>query len=398
MQIKNKIRLLLLTLFFLFGFSSIEPLKSNLNEEQEILKTNYLDEIPRDDYLLGPGDLLTISIADSLPELVGSYRVQGDGTLYLPKINKVYVQGLTVTDLDSALNEKYKEFVKRPNVNTVLSEYRPIRVYIEGEIQNSGLYTLPGSIYPNNQKAKQIIKQNADEAFAKRIESARTKKNIDLKINNDLFFNSRNVEYFPTVFEVIRLAGGITPFSDLSNIRIVRKNSPMNGGGKIQTNLNFLALINDGDDSQNIRIYDGDVISIRKSESESVEQLSKAIKSNLNPKYINVFVSGMVESPGLIQVSRSSTLNEAIVFAGGKKILSGPVTLIRINPDGSLDKRKIRYSTRNKNGSKKNPYLRERDIITVGKSKFNVASTIISEVTAPFVGVYATYNLFDDVF
>ena len=139
------------------------------------------------------------------------------------------------------------------------------------------------------------------------------------------------MEYFPTVFEAIRLAGGITPFSDLSNIRVVRKNSPMNGGGKIQTNLNFLALINDGDNSQNIRIYDGDVISIRKSESESVEQLSKAIKSNLNPKYINVFVSGMVESPGLIQVSRSSTLNEAIVFAGGKKILSGPVTLIRIN-------------------------------------------------------------------
>ena len=98
MQIKNKIRLLILTLFFFSGLSSIEPLKSNLNEEQEILKTNYLERIPRDDYLLGPGDLLTISIADALPELVGSYRVQGDGTVFLPKINKVYVQGLTVAD------------------------------------------------------------------------------------------------------------------------------------------------------------------------------------------------------------------------------------------------------------------------------------------------------------
>ena len=104
-----------------------------------------------------------------------------------------------------------------------MSEYRPIIVYIEGEIQNSGLYTLPGSIYPNNQKAKQIIKQNVDEPFAKRVESTRFQNNQDLNINNDLFFNSRNVEYFPTVFEVIRLAGGITPFSDLSNIRIVRK-------------------------------------------------------------------------------------------------------------------------------------------------------------------------------
>ncbi len=61
----------------------------------------------------------------------------------------------------------------------------------------------------------------------------------------------------------------------------------------------------------------------------------------------------------------------------------------------SLNERKIRFSRRHKKGSEKNPYLRERDIITVGKSKFNVASTIISEITAPFVGVYATYNLFD---
>ena len=398
MHIKSKIKLFLLILFCLSGFSSFTPLKSNQNESPGIVNSKFLDRIPRDDYLLGPGDILTINISDSLPNLVGEYRIQGDGTVFLPKINKVYVEGLTVTELNSALNEKYKYFIKRPEVNIVISEYRPLRVYIEGEIQNPGLYTLPGSIYPNNKKLFEKFKENKIKTFNDRVQSIGIGEIDKTNIYNDLYLNSQNVKLFPTVFEVIRLAGGITPFSDLSNIRVLRKNSPTNGGGKIQTNLNFLALINDGDNSNNIRVYDGDVISIRKSESESLEQLSKAIKSNLNPKFINVFMAGLVETPGLIQVSRSSTLNDAIDIAGGKKVLSGPVTLIRINQDGSLDKRKINFSRRHKNGSKKNPYLRERDIITVGKSKFNVASSIIAEITSPFVGIYGTYELFEEIF
>ena len=395
---KSKIQLFLIVLFFLSGVSSITPLKSNQNKSQSIGDTKYLDRVPRDDYLLGPGDLLTISISDSLPDLVGTYRIEGDGTVYLPKINKVYIEGLTVTDLVSALNQRYKDFIKRPNLRVVVSEYRPLRVYIEGEIQNPGLYTLSGSKYPKNNTAENIITQNKKYNSNRRVESSLIAEIKEFPFNNYLIYNTKNVQYFPTVFEVIRVAGGITSFSDLSNIRVVRKTSTLNGGSKIQTNLNFLALINDGDNSQNIRVYDGDVITIRKSDSESLKQLSKAIKSNLNPKFINVFVSGMVESPGLIQVSRSSSLNDAIDIAGGKKVLSGPVTLIRINQDGSFFRRKINFSRRHKNGSEKNPYLRERDIITVGKSKLNIASTIVSEFLSPFVGIYGSYNLLEDIF
>ena len=35
------------------------------------------------------------------------------------------------------------------------------------------------------------------------------------------------------------------------------------GGGKIQTKVNFLRLISDGDEEVNIRLYDGDVIVVR---------------------------------------------------------------------------------------------------------------------------------------
>ena len=78
--------------------------------------------------------------------------------------------------------------------------------------------------------------------------------------------------------------------------------------------------------------------------------------------------------------------------------MSGKVRLIRINPDGKLEKRKINYRKRNKVDSFSNPLLRERDIIYINKSGFNIASSVISEVTSPFLGIYATYNVFEPLF
>ena len=57
---------------------------------------------------------------------------------------------------------------------------------------------------------------------------------------------------FPTVFDAIRTAKGITPFSDLSSVQVTRKRAEGLGGGRIRTNLNFLKLMTEGDSSQNI--------------------------------------------------------------------------------------------------------------------------------------------------
>ena len=43
--------------------------------------------------------------------------------------------------------------------------------------------------------------------------------------------------YFPTVFEAIRSAGGLTTFSDLSNIQVIRKDAYLKEEGKFQLTL-----------------------------------------------------------------------------------------------------------------------------------------------------------------
>ena len=48
-----------------------------------------------DSYILGPGDSLQIELLD-IPELSGTFSIGPDGTIYLPRLRALYVEGLTV--------------------------------------------------------------------------------------------------------------------------------------------------------------------------------------------------------------------------------------------------------------------------------------------------------------
>ena len=63
----------------------------------------------------------------------------------LPKIKRVYVSGLTISELTNLLNKKYSEFVKYPSIEISVSDYRPVRFFLKGEVLNPGFYTLKGS-------------------------------------------------------------------------------------------------------------------------------------------------------------------------------------------------------------------------------------------------------------
>ena len=52
-------------------------------------------------------------------------------------------------------------------------------------------------------------------------------------------------------------------------------------------------------------------------------------------------------------ISRSGTLNDAIDMAGGKKVIKGPITFVRFNNDGTIDKRKFKIKRNAKRGSYK---------------------------------------------
>ena len=100
-------------------------------------------QVTYDAYILGPGDGLQIELLD-LPELSGRFSIGPDGTLYLPRLRALYVEGLTVEELRYFLTQQYGFYVRAPQVYVRPVAYRPIRVYVGGEVKRPWSYTLSG--------------------------------------------------------------------------------------------------------------------------------------------------------------------------------------------------------------------------------------------------------------
>ena len=357
--------LFLLTAPNLTALSTINLESNNSNS----IPIEYLDQLPVNDYIVGPGDLLSVNVSRDYPELYSLVKIDGEGTIFLPKLNRIYVAGLDISELEDVLNKAFGKFVKFPTVEVYVSDYRAIRVMVDGEVENPGLQTLEGSLSLQNVQSE-----------------------ISSAVNMESPQNNKST-FFPTIFDAIRASGGITPFSDLTNIQVIRKNSLTKGGGFKTTNIDFSKVIVSGDTSQNIRIYDSDVIKIKKSKVQNKFLLSKAVLSNLNPKFIDVFVTGRVVNPGKITISKASVLSDAVDLAGGAKTLKGPVTFIRFNNDGTIDKRKFKYKRKAKRGSYLNPMMRNGDLIFFDQSFITSANEIVQEFTSPLVGIFSTYGL-----
>ena len=207
-----------------------------------------------DAYILGPGDGLQIELLD-LPELSGRFSIGPDGTLYLPRLRSLYVDGLTVEELRNVLTEQYSTYVRNPQVYVRPVVYRPIRIYVGGEVRRPGYYTLSG-----------------ETNLSRVVQSA---ENQGMQAGSTL---STFGTVFPTVFDAIRSAQGITAYTDLSQVQVIRKRAKGFGGGRIKTNLNFLSLITEGNESQNIRLFDGDTLNVGKSSIVLRDQLLKLAK------------------------------------------------------------------------------------------------------------------------
>ncbi len=351
-------------------------------------KGSYLNII-KDKYILGPGDTLIVSVI-GIPELSGKFFIGPDGYMYLPEIDEIYASELTVTELKELLKSKYEKYVNNPDLFVRVSQYRPVKVYVTGEVHRPGYYQLNGVVSGYNPKDERSLINNLS------FEATNTTTSTRVNANNPVPFLKGN-KLFPSVFDAIRASQGITAYSDLSKIQVIRNNQKSQGGGKIKTELNFLSLLSNGDQSQNIRIFDGDTIIVSKSEKVLKDQIINANKTNLSPDLIQVYVTGNVEKPGAVKIPQGSSLNQALSMSGGKKILSGKVEFLRFNQDGLIERRDFSYNQQAKINTRMNPILMTGDIINVKKSVLGYTTAVVGEVTRPIVGVYSLYNLIDDI-
>jgi polysaccharide biosynthesis/export protein len=158
---------------------------------------------PDEFYVIGAGDVLSINVWKE-PSLTGPVKVRPDGFVTVPLVNEIQVVGLTTAQLRTMLEDKYKEFTVDPFVTIRLESIASSEVFLVGQVGKPGALPLNGN---------------------------------------------------ETLLQILTRAGGLTPFADRSNIRVVRRN-----GDKITEYIADYDGIIKGDLKQDILLRPGDRI------------------------------------------------------------------------------------------------------------------------------------------
>ncbi|MCT7954947.1 SLBB domain-containing protein [Laspinema palackyanum] len=259
-------------------------------------------------YTLGPGDRIQIDIFN-VPEYSGEngqHQVLVDGTLNLPLVGRVSVEGLTLEQAASRLRNLYAPYLQRPEFLTIsVMARRPVQVGISGEVRRPGSY---------------IIAMN--EAGSPR----------------------------PTITTAIELAGGITSTANIRQVQLLRRSR---GGPNQLITIDLTTLVQLGDLSQDVTIRDGDTIFIPPDpniNANDARQLAEASISGDSSQPINIAVVGEINRPGSYTVAGDAeaggllTLTRALQTAGGvtqsaevgqiqvrRQPKSGPAQILSVN-------------------------------------------------------------------
>jgi polysaccharide export outer membrane protein len=99
------------------------------------------------DYVIGPGDLLSISEADLEDTGVfadKSFRVDNSGDVNFPLAGRVHVAGLTTEAAEAAVNAKLGRVLKDPQAVIGLAEFHSQPVSVLGAVGNPGIMQIAG--------------------------------------------------------------------------------------------------------------------------------------------------------------------------------------------------------------------------------------------------------------
>jgi polysaccharide export outer membrane protein len=270
---------------------------SNKAKRQEMLNSVLTAPPEETEYLLGPGDLLTVTVFET-EDLNTEARVSSRGYVSLPILDRVNVLDLTVAEaeekIESLLREKY---LQNPHVSVFVKERISNQITLVGSFNKPGTYD-----YVSGRRfldivavAEGLTDDAASIAYLTRNDRKTNKQqyyivDIDALIKKgDMTYNvaisGGDVIFIPeagkcfvdgavrtpgtypvkgdmTVTEAIVLAGGLTSYADDDRIKLIR----YTGNGKREiVNLSFNELQEGVGDS--IKLRDQDVIFAESSSS-----------------------------------------------------------------------------------------------------------------------------------
>jgi polysaccharide biosynthesis/export protein len=121
-----------------------------VTSEQVTIAGEPLSASPPFDYLVGPGDILSVTIyglpnfssegRPELPSAAKGSRVDSAGTIQVPLVGSVQVAGLSLQQIRDRLQDSFRKYLKNPSVVVEIVEYKSHPLYLLGQFKKPGTH------------------------------------------------------------------------------------------------------------------------------------------------------------------------------------------------------------------------------------------------------------------
>ena len=128
-------------------------------------------DVSSEAYQIGPGDTLNISVWKE-EDMDLQILVRPDGGITYPLVGEIMAGGLTPKELSDAIGNKLNRYIPNPNVTVRVLQSRSNKVFVIGKVNRPGEFVATGYL---------------------------------------------------DVLQALTLAGGLTPFADSDDIKIIRR-------------------------------------------------------------------------------------------------------------------------------------------------------------------------------
>jgi polysaccharide export outer membrane protein len=218
-----------------------------------------------DELVLGGGDVVRISVFGN-PDLAVETRVSESGFITMPLVGQVGVAGLSAALAEAKIASMLERggFVKKPQVNLLITVLNSQQVSVLGQVNRAGRYpidgrrnvldilALAGGVSPDGSDVVTVIRHRDGKVASDRIDMAELMHDAGMAGNvnvqgGDILFVERAPRFYiygevqrpgmlrlerqMTVLQALSAGGGLTPRGTERGLRIKRRDE----SGKLQT-------------------------------------------------------------------------------------------------------------------------------------------------------------------
>ena len=255
-------------------------------------------------YRVGKGDVIRVDVAGRT-DLSGAFTVADDGTVTIPTVGNIRVQGRTANEIRSDLSRRISLFDRSsPTVTVTVAEFKSRKIFVLGAVLLPGIYAFQempnawdaiaeagGPLDDANLNAVELIPGDTEGGrktevldIASAIRESRTETLPKLRAGDTVRVprgqNATSVlltgavarpgplpyDQAPDLVTAVVRSGGVAPDANQDEVQVIRTS----GARTMRIRVNLNKYFERGDMSSNPKLEPGDTVFIPRKDSTSI--------------------------------------------------------------------------------------------------------------------------------